>query len=66
MDRTVHNRYLHYRECHVYFGRRKPMLGPDDFVRLDAELATLTALGDGRDDEEDERFAALTDLLHRS
>jgi len=65
MDRTVHKRYLDYRERHTYFGRKMPLLKADDFVRLDAEHGALEAMGDDRDDEEDARFAALLHVLLR-
>ncbi len=42
------------------------MLVASEFAELDAELAELTAMGDGRDDEEEARFAVLMELLHRT
>jgi hypothetical protein len=63
MDRRVHQRYLDYRDRHVYFGWRKPLLGAEDYVRLDAELEALTAQGEERDDEDEERYAALMHVL---
>jgi len=63
MDRTVHKRYLDYRERHVYFGHKMPILSATDFTRLSAELAVLEAQGDDRDDEEEERRAALLHVL---
>jgi len=65
MDRRVHKRYLDYRERHVYFGWQKPLLNAADYVRLDAEAALLDAMGEARDDEEEERFAALLLVLLR-
>jgi hypothetical protein len=63
MDRRVHKRYLDYRERHVYFGWRKPLLNAADYVRLDAEADALAAKGEERDDEEEERYAALQLVL---
>jgi len=66
MDRTVHKRYLDYRERYVYFGRQMPLLTAVDFTRLSAELTVLEAKGEEeRDDEEEERFAALLHVLLR-
>jgi hypothetical protein len=65
MDRRVHKRYLDYRERHVYFGWKKPLLNADDYVRLDAEAELLEAKKEERDDEEEERFAALMHVLLR-
>jgi hypothetical protein len=65
MDRTLHKRFLDYRERYEYFGRKMPLLSAADFTRLDAELAALTALGEDRDDEDEERHAALLHVLLR-
>jgi hypothetical protein len=65
MDRRLHKRYLDYRERHVYFGWKKPLLNAEDYSRLDAEAADLEAKGEERDDEEEERFAALLYVLLR-
>ena len=65
MDRRVHKRYLDYRERHVYFGFRKPLLSREDYIRLDAEALELGAKGEERDDEEEERYAALLFVLLR-
>jgi hypothetical protein len=65
MDPRVHKRYLDYRERHVYFGWKKPILNAADYVRLDSEAEVLTAKGEERDDEEEERFAALLHVLLR-
>ena len=65
MNPTVHKRFLDYRDKHEYFGRQIPLLKADEFVTADAEQRTLEALGDARDDEEEERFAALSKLLLR-
>jgi len=66
MDRRVHKRYLDYRERHVYFGWRKPILSAADYERLDAEAEVLLAKGEEeRDDEEEERFAAILHVLLR-
>ena len=65
MDRTLHKRFLDYRERHVYFGFRKPLLSREDYIRLDAEALELGAKGEERDDEEEERYAALLFVLLR-
>jgi hypothetical protein len=65
MDRDVHRRYLTYRDLHVYFGGKKPLLGATEFEALDAEYGTLHARGDARDDEEEARWKELGNLLHR-
>ena len=65
MDRRLHKRYLDYRERHVYFGWKKPLLVADHYARLDAEAEVLEAKGAERDDEEEERFAALLHVLLR-
>ena len=41
------------------------MLGAADFTRLDDEREVLEAKGEERDDEEEERFAALLQVLLR-
>jgi hypothetical protein len=66
MERRVHKRYLDYRDCHVYFGRKKPPLSAADFVRMDAELGELEKRRGELDDEEAARFGALMTLLHRA
>jgi len=65
MDPRLHKRYLDYRERHGYFGWKKPLLNAADYTRLDAEAAQLLALGEDRDDEEEERYAALLYVLLR-
>ena len=65
MDEATHKRFLEYRERHVYFGAKKKLLGPDDFVAFDAEQRSLAAIGDARDDEEEARFAELSAILFR-
>jgi hypothetical protein len=65
MDRRVHKRYLDYRERHGYFGWKKPLLNAADYVRLDAEAEVLEAKGESRDDEEEERYAAILHVLLR-
>jgi hypothetical protein len=65
MDRETHARYLDYREKHVYFGGKKPMLGKDEFVVADKEFGELDAKGDKREDEEEVRYEELATLLHR-
>jgi hypothetical protein len=65
MDRRLHKRYLDYRERHIYFGKHKPLLGAADFERLDGEAESLAAKGDERDDEEEERYALVLEVLLR-
>ena len=65
MDRETHARYLEYREKHVYFGGKKPMLGNAEFAVADKELNELEAKGDKREDEEEVRYEELSTLLHR-
>jgi hypothetical protein len=65
MERRLHKRYLDYRERHVYFGRKLPLLGAADFTALDAEAADLGAKGEERDDEEEARYADVLRLLLR-
>lgn len=65
MDPVTHKRYLDYRERHVYFGKKKPLLGADEFVAADREARDLDAKGDARDDEEEARLAELLALLFR-
>jgi hypothetical protein len=64
MNPSVHKRYLDYRERHVYFGRKKPMMPAADFEPLDAEYQVLLMKGESRDDEEDARFAEVCSFLH--
>jgi hypothetical protein len=64
MNPSVHKRYLDYRDRHVYFGRKKPMMSATDFEPLDGEYQTLLQAGEARDDEEDARFAEVCSLLH--
>jgi hypothetical protein len=63
MDRTLHKRYLDYRERHVYFGRMLPLLGAADFTALEAEAADLAGKGADRDDEEEARYAEVLRVL---
>jgi hypothetical protein len=67
MTPDVHKRFLEYRERYAYFGNKAtPLMGPEAFVGADAEHRALAAKGDdGRDDEEEERFAELGKLLFR-
>ena len=64
MNPTVHKRYLDYRERHVYFGRKKPMVSAAEFEALDVEYRALRAKGEERDDEEEARFAEVAFSLH--
>ena len=65
MEKTVHKRYLEYRDLHVYFGGKKPIMAAPDFTAADAEYGELFAKGEARDDEEEARLAELATLLHR-
>lgn len=65
MDRATHQRFLEYRERHDYFGGSTPLLSNAEFLAADAEHAELEAKGEGRDDEEEVRFADLSELLFR-
>jgi hypothetical protein len=65
-DANVHKRFLDYRERHVYFGKKVPILDYEQFAKLDAEQRELDKIGeDARDDEEEARFRALCLLLFR-
>lgn len=67
VDRAVHKRYLDYREKHAYFGNQiTKLLTMAEFLPLDAEHLALDAKGeDGRDDEEEARWAEVASLLFR-
>jgi hypothetical protein len=65
MDRTLHKRYLDYRETFVYFGRKMVMLNADEFARADEELRTLDAKRE-RDEREELRKTELDHILFRS
>ena len=65
MEKALHRRYLEYRELHVYFGGKKPLLTATEFTDADTSYAELKAKGDDRDDEEEVRLAELATLLHR-
>ena len=68
MDPNTHKRFLEYRERYVYFGAetRRPVLTSDEFTAADAEQRTLASMGEeGRDDEEEARFATLSKMLFR-
>ncbi len=65
MDPIVHKRFLDYRETHIYFGRKQPMLNQGEFVAADTEQRMLAAKGEARDDEEEARFAELSKMLFR-
>ncbi len=64
MDPATHKRYLDYRQKHEYFGRQLRMLAMDEFAKLDAEQRLLDAK-EPRDDEEEARYAELSQLLLR-
>jgi hypothetical protein len=65
-DPKTHKRYLDYRETHMYFGGKAKMLDYDTFEGLDREHIALAAKGEeGRDDEEEARFAEVSKLLFR-
>ena len=65
IDRQSHKRYLEYRDRHSYFGKMERLLTFADYVPLETELSELELKGDGRDDEEEVRFADLAKLLFR-
>ncbi len=65
MEKDVHKRYLEYRDLHVYFGGKKPLLSAADFTAADAEYGVLRDKGEGREDEEEARLKELATLLHR-
>ncbi len=65
MDQETHKRYLDYRERHVYFGKKKPLLTAAEFTSADAEARLLEAKGEAREDEEEARLAELLALLFR-
>lgn len=66
MDPLVHKRFLEYRDLHEYFGKKIPKLDAETFVKLDAEQRLLDAKGEkGRDDEEEARYAELSNVLLR-
>lgn len=65
-DANVHKRFLDYRERHVYFGKKVPILDYEQFAKLDAEQRELDQMGEeGRDDEEEARFRAISLILFR-
>jgi hypothetical protein len=67
MNRSLHKRYIDYREKHVYFGhpdgRQTPVLSPEAFTEADAEFRALTGKGKDRTAAEEKRFLALETLL---
>lgn len=65
MDAETHRRYLDYRDRHGYFGATTPLLSREEFVAADTEHRALDAKGEGRDDDEEERFAELSKVLFR-
>lgn len=65
MDPETHKRFLEYRDRHAYFGATSPLLTRDQFLAADAEQRQLEAKGEGRDDEEEARWAELSTLLFR-
>jgi hypothetical protein len=65
VEKAVHKRYLEYRDLHVYFGGKKPIMTATDFTVADAEYGALQAKGESRDDEEEARLVELARLLHR-
>ena len=65
MDRATHQRFLEYRERHEYFGGKNPILSNVEFVAADAEYNALDAKGEGREDEEEVRYAELAKILFR-
>ncbi len=65
MDSATHRRYLDYRELFVYFGRKIPILRPEEFAPADAEHRALGAKGKKRSEAEEARFRQLARLLFR-
>jgi hypothetical protein len=66
LDPAAHKRFLDYRERYEYFGRKgTTILTAAEFEAAETELRALDAKADGRDDEEDERWAALRKILFR-
>jgi hypothetical protein len=66
MDRQAHKRYLEYRDRHSYFGKTEKVLTLAEYIPLEIELSELEIKGeDGRDDEEEARFAELARILFR-
>jgi hypothetical protein len=66
MDPVVHKRFLDYLERARYFakpGARR--LSQEEFTAADAEQRALATKGDSRDDEEEARFAQLSQSLFR-
>jgi len=66
VDPETHKRFLAYRDKHGYFGGTSPILGRDAFLAADKEQRELEAKGDdGRDDDDEARWAELSKLLFR-
>ncbi len=68
MDPVTHKRFLDYREAYEYFGEglRARKLTAAEFAEYDVEQRALAAKGEeGRDDEDEARFAELSKLLLR-
>jgi len=67
MDERVHARFLEYRDRFMYFAKETAVrqFSYEEFSAADAEQRSLEAKGDTRDDEEEERFGALTRVLFR-
>jgi len=66
MEPATHKRFLDYRERHQYFGTRLKLLSMAEFEPLDKEYRELDAKGEnGRDDEEEARYAELSHVLLR-
>jgi len=67
MNRSLHKRYIDYREKHVYFGhpdgRQTPVLSPEAFTEADAEYGILRTKGKARTPAEEKRFLVLETLL---
>ena len=65
MDQATHKRYLDYRDRYAYFGRRMKQLSMPEFEEAEKEITALAALGNERDDEQEERFLELEKILFR-
>ena len=63
--KSIHKRFLDYRDKHVSFGRKMTQVDLPTFTTLDAEYYDLRAKGAARDDDQEARIEELAHLLHR-
>ncbi len=63
--KSIHKRFLDYRDKHVYFGRDMKIFDLPTFTTFDAEYYELRARGEDRDDDQEARLEELAHLLHR-